>query len=78
MGAWDVVDIEDVMNVIRSAWAFKLKVYPDVIIKRSKDILCTCGDMQVKVIDLFETYATFVQWNTVHIMIILEVILQLK
>ena len=61
LGAWDVVDCEDVMNVIRSAWAFKLKVYPDVIIKRSKDILCTCGDMQVKVIDLFETYAPFIQ-----------------
>ncbi len=29
MGAWEVVDREEDMNVIGSIWAFKLKRYPD-------------------------------------------------
>ena len=28
LGAWDVIDREDDMNVIRLTWAFKLKVIP--------------------------------------------------
>ena len=28
MNAWEVVDREDYINVIKSTWAFKLKLYP--------------------------------------------------
>ena len=36
MGDEDIFDNEDGMNFIRSTWYFKLKRYPDVIIKISK------------------------------------------
>ncbi len=36
MGAWEVVDREEGMNVIDSIWAFKLKRYPDGVVKKSR------------------------------------------
>ena len=45
MRDWDVVDREDDMNVIRLTWVFKLKRYPDGLIKKFKYILCTRGYM---------------------------------
>ena len=32
MGAWEIVDQTDALNVIDSTWAFKLKRYPDGLI----------------------------------------------
>ena len=34
MRAWDIVDRKDDMNIIDSTWAFKLKRYPDGLIKK--------------------------------------------
>ena len=53
------------MNVIRFIWDFRLNQYPDGIIKKSKDRLCASGDMKLKRIYSFETYAPVFQWNTV-------------
>ena len=78
MGAWDVVYCKDDMNIIRSTWDFKLKRYPGRLIKNFKDRFCARGYMQLKVIDLFETYAPVVQWTTVCLILILEILLQLK
>ena len=78
MKAWEVVDQEDDMNVIRSTWAFKLKRNPDGLIKKFKARFCAWGDMQLEGIDFFETYAPVVQWTTIRLMIILEVLLGLK
>ena len=78
MGAWDVVDQTEDMNVIDSTWAFKLKRYPDGLIKKFKARFCARGDQQIEGVDFFETYAPVVQWTTVHLMLILEVLLGLK
>ena len=56
----------------------KLRRYPDVLIKIFKASFCARGGMQLKGIDFFETYAPVVQWTTVRLMLILEVLLGLK
>ena len=65
MNAWEVVDREDGMNVLQSIWAFKIKRYPDGLIKKFKARFCARGDQQLEGIDFFETYAPVVQWTTV-------------
>ena len=40
MKAWEVVERQDDMNVLRSTWAFKLKRCPDVLIKKFKAVFC--------------------------------------
>ena len=57
MNAWNVVDLEDDMNAIKLTWAFKLKRYPDGLIKKFKANFCSRGGMQMEGIDFFETYA---------------------
>ena len=74
MGAWDFVDLENDINVIISTWDFELNQYPDGIIKKFKYILRVCGDMQLEVIYFFDTYAPVVQWTTVCLMLIIEVL----
>ena len=78
MGVWDVVDRPEGVNVIDSTWAFKLKRFPDGLIKKFKARFCVRGDQQVHGIDFFETYAPVVQWTTIRLMLILEVLLGLK
>ena len=78
MEAWEVVDREEGMNVIDSIWAFKLKRFPDGLIKKFKARFCARGDQQLEGIDFFETYAPVVQWTTVRMMLILEILLNLK
>ena len=75
---WNVVDNEDDMNVIRSKWDFMLKQYPDGLIKKFKARLCTRGDMKNEGIYFFNTYEPVFQWTTTFLMLIIEVILQLK
>ena len=45
MGAWDVIDCEDDINVIRFTWSFKVNQYPDGLIKKFKAIFCARGYM---------------------------------
>ncbi len=80
MGAWDVVDRpkDPESNVIKSTWAFKLKRFPDGLPKKFKARFCARGDMQLEGIDFFETYAPVVQWTTVRLLLIREVLLGLK
>ena len=66
------------MNVVRSTWAFKLNRYPDGLIKKFKSRFCAQGYMQPEGIDFFKTYAPVVQWTTVILMLIMEVLLGLK
>jgi hypothetical protein len=42
--AWQVVDKEDEINVIKSNWAFTCKRYPDGLIKEFKARFCACRD----------------------------------
>lgn len=78
MDVWEVVDRTDDMNVINSIWAFKLKRFPDGMVKKFKARFCARGDQQLEGVDFFETYAPVVQWTTVRLMLILEILLQLK
>ncbi len=76
--AWPVVDQEDEMNVISSTWAFKCKRYPDGLIKKFKARFCACSNQQLEGIDFIETYAPRVQWTTICLMFILEILFGLK
>ncbi|KAL7479908.1 hypothetical protein ACHAW6_005627 [Cyclotella cf. meneghiniana] len=79
MDAWEVVDRDDNnTNVINSIWTFKLKRYPDGMVKKFKAHFCVHGNQQLEGIDFLETYAPVVQWTSVHLMLILEVLLHLK
>jgi hypothetical protein len=71
-------DQDEAPNVIDSIWAFKLKRFPDGMVKKSKARFCASGDQQLEGVDFFETYAPVVQWTTVRLMLILEILLQLK
>ena len=44
MDAWDVVDRPTDKNVLDSTWAFKIKRYPDALIKKFKARFCARGD----------------------------------
>jgi hypothetical protein len=80
INAWEVLeyDSETMQNFIPSTWAFKCKQLPDGLIKKFKARFCARGDMQLEGIDFFETYAPVVQWTTIRLMFILEVLLGLK
>jgi hypothetical protein len=67
IGAWKVVEWEDVMNVISSTWAYKCKRYPAGLIEKFKARFCACRDQQLEGIDFFETYAPVVQWSMIHL-----------
>ncbi len=75
--AWSVIDRLD-HHVIASTRAFKCKGYPDGLIKKFKARFCARGDQQIEGIDFFETYAPVVQWTTIRLMLILEILLGLK
>ncbi len=76
MGAWDVVEHKDEVNVIDGTWAFKCMQLP--IGTKFNAHFCACGDQQLEGIDYFETYAPVAQWTTFHLMFILENYLHLK
>ena len=48
------------------------------MVKNFKARFCAHGDQQLEGIDYFETYAPVLQWTTDQLMIILEILLQLK
>ena len=66
------------MNIIDYTYAFKFKCYPDGLIKRFKDCFFEKGDQQLEGIDLFETYMPVIQWTTVQLTLIIELLLVLK
>ncbi|KAL7519688.1 hypothetical protein ACHAWF_000950 [Thalassiosira exigua] len=78
MESWEVVDRTDDMNVLPSTWAFKIKRYPDGLIKKFQAHFYARGDKNIEGVDYFETYAPVVQWTTVRLMLMLQVLLDLK
>ena len=66
------------MNFIGSQWVFNTKRFSDGLIKIFKERLVARGDQQVEGRDLFGIYASVVKWTTVQLMLILEVLLDLK
>ena len=75
MGAWEIVDRGNSMNVIDLTLDPKCKCYTDGLVKEFKARLCTRGDQQLEGVFFFETYALVVQWTTVRLMFILGLLL---
>ena len=49
INAWTVVPhTDDITNVLPSAWAFKVKRYPDGTVKKIKGHFCAHGDKQIQ------------------------------
>ena len=69
---WEMVKREPWMNVIQSTWAFKIKRFPDGLVRKLKARLCVRGDQQIEGVDFFDTFAPVVQWSTIRIMFILS------
>jgi hypothetical protein len=78
MGVWDIVERKDWMNILPSTWAFKCKRYPDGDVRKLKARFCARGDCQIEGVDFFETYAPVVNWQTVRIMLVMSLLLQLS
>ena len=70
-----IVDRHEEMNVLQSTWTFKCKRFPDSIILKFKAIFCVRGDHQIEYVEFFETFAPFVKWSTMLLMILLSLIL---
>ena len=60
MDAWEVVDCTENMNVCQSSQAFKLKCFPNGLIKKFKARFCARGDQQIECINNFESCAPVV------------------
>ena len=71
MGVWEVVSRKKWMNVLPSTWAFRVKRFPDGLVRKLKARFCARGDRQIQGVDFFETYAPVVNWNTVRLLLIL-------
>ncbi|KAL7477781.1 hypothetical protein ACHAW6_003578, partial [Cyclotella cf. meneghiniana] len=69
--AWELVPREDWMNVLPSSWAFRIKHFPDGLVKKFTSWFCVCGDLQKEDIDYFETWSPVFQWAMVRMMMIL-------
>ena len=78
MDTWDIVERESWMNVLPGTWAFRIKRFPDGVVKKLKARFCARGDRQIEGVDYFDTFAPVVSWTTVRLMLILSVILDLR
>ena len=59
------------MNILPGTWAFKIKQYPDGLVKKLKARFCARGDRQIEGVDFFDTFAPVVNWTTVRLLLIL-------
>ena len=75
--AWDKIKREKWMNVLKSTWAFKVKRFPNGLIRKFKGRFCVRGDMQLEGVDFEETFAPVVNWVTVRTLLVLSQTLSL-
>ena len=78
INAWEIVDIDNPMKFIDLTWNLKCKIYPDGLINKFKARFCARGNQKLERIYFFETYELVVQWTTVLLVLILELLLCLK
>ena len=78
MRACNVLKHENSMNTIDYNWAFKLKHFPDVSVNKCKACFCDIGEYKLNIVSCFKTYAPIVQCAAVRLVLILEVLLDLK
>ena len=78
MEVWGVFQRDDDMNVIESTRKFKIKLFTDGLVKIFKAWFCARCDHQLEGDNLFEAYDPIMQWKTIWIIVILEVLLVIK
>ena len=78
MQVWEVVDRQPWMNVLPSTWAFKVKRFPDGLVRKLKARFCARGDRQIEGVDFFETFAPVVKWTTVRTLLMMSAQRNLK
>lgn len=78
LGAWVKVKRTSIMNVIKGACAFKIKMFTNELLWKLKAQFCVCGDMQIESFYIFNTFAPVVQWVTIQTLLILVVQLNLS
>jgi Reverse transcriptase (RNA-dependent DNA polymerase) len=74
----DVVDQQPFMNILPSTWAFCCKRYPNGTVRKLNARFCVCGDRQNEGIDYFDTFAWVVSLQTVQLMLIISIVLNLS
>ena len=57
MESWELVPRTSEMHVLPSTWAFKIKRFPDGLVKKFKARFCVWGDRQKEGVDYFETWS---------------------
>ena len=60
--AWKYVKRKPGMQILPSTWAFKIKRFPDGLIKKFKARFCVRGDRQVHGVNYWEIWSPVVQW----------------
>ena len=71
MKTWDYVKRTPGMHVLPSTWAFKIKRFPDGLVKKFKARFCVRGDRQQHGINYWETWSPVVHWSTIRTIMIL-------
>ncbi|KAL7526552.1 hypothetical protein ACHAXR_001541 [Thalassiosira sp. AJA248-18] len=72
MKTWKFVERTPDMHVLPcSTWAFKIKRFPDGLVKKFKARFCVRGDQQKHGINYWETWSLVVQWPAVRTIMIL-------
>ena len=71
MKTWDLVPRTRNMRVLPSTWAFKIKRFPDGLVKKFKARFCARGDRQQHGINFWETWSPVVSWSTIRTIMIL-------
>ena len=57
-------------KILSGTWAFRIKRFPDGIMKKIKARFCVRGDLQTDV-DVFDTYAPVASWKSIRMLTIL-------
>ena len=78
LNVFTIVKREDWMSIVSSVWAFKKKRYPSGEIRKLKARFCARGFEQKEGIDYFETYAPVVNWQTVRLLLMSSILLNLS
>ena len=71
MHTWDYVKRTPDMHVLPGTWAFKVKRFPDGLVKKFKARFCVRGDRQKYGINFWETWSPVVHWSTIRTIMIL-------
>ena len=75
---WEVVPRPTHRPVVSSTWAFKIKRFPDGLLRKLKARFCARGYEQTEGVDYHETFAPVVSWTTVRFLLMVSILLNLE